>query len=389
VSDLHVPEIEDILRRAGYGDILISPYLTRLGGVSFLSILDLVYNIEKPTNRYEHSLGVTFLALQLGRQLRLAPEELECFVISNLLHDIGHAPFSHNSEPFLLQQLKVYHQGLGSTYLRYNRDFFPGGSSIGELLSNRQISVRKGVADLLSQKIISDQRDLATLFHCPINCDKIDGNNRTFRLLGRQPFPKEQLLDAFCRVKNGFAVKRGAFSFLTEFWEAEKAVYWERIYTLDVFAAEAMITKSLEMVFDDPEKISKFVLSTDEDAWDLMGRHPLGLELTFRLKKRRFLKPLSVSHPDVFKRFKPEFEASRFQKEERKILEQRVSEVIDSEPDLTISHFSRRKHFRFNPETIYQRTFFDDNPDTVPLDKIEKAFVASKISGDLFDIFHD
>lgn len=62
-------------------------------------------------NRFEHSLGVMYLAVQAFNSLRpilqdkgKTPEELERlslhFTVAALLHDIGHAPFSHLGEYF-------------------------------------------------------------------------------------------------------------------------------------------------------------------------------------------------------------------------------------------------------------------------------------------------
>src|ERR1035441_9604887 len=94
---------ENDLREQGYGIYLDSAFLQRLKHVSFLGVLDWVYRLSRPSNRYVHTICVSHLALQLARRVEL-PEEMErAFVIAHILHDIGHAPFSHNSEPFLLE----------------------------------------------------------------------------------------------------------------------------------------------------------------------------------------------------------------------------------------------------------------------------------------------
>ncbi|MDI9475528.1 MAG: HD domain-containing protein, partial [Bacillota bacterium] len=62
-------------------------------------------------NRFEHSLGVMHLAVQAFESLRpifqgkgKTPEEIQSldlhFQVAALLHDVGHAPFSHLGEYF-------------------------------------------------------------------------------------------------------------------------------------------------------------------------------------------------------------------------------------------------------------------------------------------------
>lgn len=52
-------------------------------------------------SRFEHSLGTMFLSSRLADSLNLDEYQKQIVRISALLHDIGHAPFSHVSEPLL------------------------------------------------------------------------------------------------------------------------------------------------------------------------------------------------------------------------------------------------------------------------------------------------
>lgn len=379
---------EDSLRSAGFGDILNSPFLQRLAGVSFLSTLDLVYQIPRPTNRYEHSLGVGLVALKLANRLSLDSHEKECLVIANLLHDIGHAPFSHNAEPFLLEQLRLYHKGLGSTYLRYNSNLFPGKFSASSLLDSRDLKVRKRVTSILSEKFNGGKDVIAELHRFPINCDKIDGNNRTLRLLGLKTTPEETLISAFSQKDQKNYIKWASVPCLIQFWNAERDLYWKHIYTMEVFAAEAMITKALEQIFVSAESLATFVISTDTAVRDLMRENELSLELFDRIEKREFLRPLSETYPDLYNAYKPRFIQCRFAKDERRQLEMELSNLMGTDPTFTISHFSRRKHFVDNFETLYQRSLFDEIDGLIPLERVGRAFVASKQSGDFFEIFY-
>ena len=103
-EDFDTKKFENELIKSGYEDIINSPFLQRLKGVSFLATMDHIYSVKQPFSRYDHSLGVAYLSLKLAKHLNLEKDQTEVLVITSLLHDIGHAPFSHAAETFLLEK---------------------------------------------------------------------------------------------------------------------------------------------------------------------------------------------------------------------------------------------------------------------------------------------
>lgn len=77
----------------------------RLSSISQLGLVAYVYPGATHT-RFEHSLGVYFNALQFVTQLEthsffrsaISEEDVCCFILAALLHDIGHWPFCHAIE---------------------------------------------------------------------------------------------------------------------------------------------------------------------------------------------------------------------------------------------------------------------------------------------------
>jgi hypothetical protein len=62
--------------------------------------------------RFEHSLGTMFLADVAARRFGLSEKDRTLVVAAGLLHDIGHGPFSHASEPLMEQFLHTTHDDI-------------------------------------------------------------------------------------------------------------------------------------------------------------------------------------------------------------------------------------------------------------------------------------
>lgn len=93
--------------------LLDSPALQRLRYVRQLGFSYLVYPGANHT-RFEHSLGTMFLADVACRRFQLPEEERTLVTAAALLHDIGHGPFSHASEPLMEAFLNRTHDDIGT-----------------------------------------------------------------------------------------------------------------------------------------------------------------------------------------------------------------------------------------------------------------------------------
>lgn len=97
-------EVEAALLR-----LVDAPLLQRLRQIRQLGFAYLVYPGANHT-RFEHSLGAMHLARRLCAHLDLDPETARTVTAAALLHDVGHGPYSHATEPFLLTRLGRGHQ---------------------------------------------------------------------------------------------------------------------------------------------------------------------------------------------------------------------------------------------------------------------------------------
>ena len=89
--------------------IIDTPEFQRLRRISQIGFANLVYPGANHT-RFEHSLGTMHIAKTLVEKMDADDDEKREIVASALLHDIGHAPFSHCSEVILSKYLKIAHE---------------------------------------------------------------------------------------------------------------------------------------------------------------------------------------------------------------------------------------------------------------------------------------
>ncbi len=85
--------------------LLETPQVQRLRRIRQLGFSNLVYPGANHT-RFEHSLGVYHLAKQMVKQVDESQDEL---LAAALLHDIGHAPFSHATEDIVKRYSRKSH----------------------------------------------------------------------------------------------------------------------------------------------------------------------------------------------------------------------------------------------------------------------------------------
>jgi HD superfamily phosphohydrolase len=92
--------------------LLETPPVQRLRRISQLGTVKLVYPSANHT-RFEHSLGVLHLADRALDHLGVAGSQAERVRAAALLHDIGHSPYSHNTEAVVERHTGRAHDDVG------------------------------------------------------------------------------------------------------------------------------------------------------------------------------------------------------------------------------------------------------------------------------------
>lgn len=88
--------------------LLDTPPVQRLRRINQLGTVRMVYPSANHT-RFEHSLGVFHLADKALENLSIEGQQAERVRAAALLHDIGHAPYSHNVESVIYRETGKYH----------------------------------------------------------------------------------------------------------------------------------------------------------------------------------------------------------------------------------------------------------------------------------------
>ena len=91
--------------------LLDTPPVQRLRHIRQLGTVQLVYPSANHT-RFEHSLGVYHLVRQALDHLKIEGRQARRLGAAAMVHDVGHAPFSHNLEPILEEETGTAHDAI-------------------------------------------------------------------------------------------------------------------------------------------------------------------------------------------------------------------------------------------------------------------------------------
>ncbi len=137
--------------------LLDSPALQRLRYIRQLGFSYLVYPGANHT-RFEHALGTMYLADVACRKFMFPEEDRILVVASALLHDIGHGPFSHASEPIMEEYLHRSHDDISAIL----------HEQAGEILRRHGIDPDEVCA------IVKGDHPLAGIIHGDLDVDRMD-----------------------------------------------------------------------------------------------------------------------------------------------------------------------------------------------------------------------
>ena len=131
--------------------IIDTPQFQRLRRIKQLGFANLVYPGANHT-RFEHSLGVMHIARILKERLELDNSVL----VAALLHDIGHAPFSHSSERLLEKYAAYKHETISRAIRGELKDVL---KDLGFRISEIEAIVEGRKKSIVNGEIDADRMD--------------------------------------------------------------------------------------------------------------------------------------------------------------------------------------------------------------------------------------
>jgi uncharacterized protein len=247
------------------GDLLGSRDLRRLARIRHFGAFELKdwhsgendFN-GSPVTRLEHTLGVTQITAEIA--FSMFPDERTATynVIYALLHDIGHGPFSHSSEPVFR------HFGINHHISFEERLFCLEASSIGTILKDHKI-------DVIDFHTFSVKKNPNNLFHYKINPDLIDGLSRSSqRLIGLDMTPQVDLASAFIYPESHR-------SYLDQIWMAKSLLYtrvmpstkwklYDLLFELSLYRLFDRLSRD-DFYLDDQEFLDKYMTYFSRSLW--------------------------------------------------------------------------------------------------------------------------
>lgn len=205
------------------------PFFQRLRRVKQLGVTSIVYPGAQHT-RFQHSLGAMHLMADAIETLRgkgheITETEAEAAKIAILLHDIGHAPFSHVMESILISDLS--HEAISLLLMNeLNNQFDNQLSTAIEIFTFKY--KKKFLSQLVSSQLDMDRLDYLKRdsFFSGVH-EGVIGSDRIIKMLG--VFNDELVVE-----------EKGIYS-IEKFLVARRLMYWQVYLHKTALVAERML----------------------------------------------------------------------------------------------------------------------------------------------------
>ncbi len=313
--------------------ILDTEPVQRLRRIRQLSGAEYVYPAATHT-RFEHVLGTMYLAGVVVENLpaKLDEDAKKTVKVAALLHDVGHAPFSHLFEPILQKYIGKTHEDM-STRIILN-------SELSNILQEEGLD--PSVVSRLCVGRFGDPKRayLDQIIRSSVDVDKMDFVLRDSYHTGAGYGGVDifRLIYTMDTLNGNLAVDVTALSTLESFilarLESFRTIYFHKTSR----AAQIMLLKALEYAKDDLGisklgSVDEYLALDDDIVWMTLRKNPKSRIIVDDLNRRRLLK---CAYEKTFF-VKDEFLSSLFTKDTVRV---KMEEEIAHKADVDIENVS-------------------------------------------------
>ncbi len=285
--------------------VIDSAVFQRLRRIRQLAMAHLVYPGALHT-RFDHSIGVMHVAGKIARHLNFKKEREQVVRLAALLHDLGHGPFSHVSEPLLahftgLPKTEELHEAVTVAILTHDAEI---RQVLGHYLDPVVRLIRgpgKGERSSVDRDIISG----------PLDADKLDYLLRDSYFAGVKygVYDIDRLINSFINLEGEqlgleYENRNAVEQFLVAKHFLNMQVYRHKVRLVadamtvkgaKVAAGEGLLELGQLYNFDDSPAFVRRYLNFDDEALMrllLESETVIGRDYFERLRSRRLFKVL-------------------------------------------------------------------------------------------------
>ncbi len=242
-----------------------TPEFQRLWGIRQTGFAHLVFPGANHT-RLEHSLGTYWVAEQMSVRLGLAPGSARRVALGALLHDLGHAPFSHTLDAPMVEVLGRTHEALSCARIEgTDPDWPPASVEVPGQLERHGVDPRS-IANLIDPaRSGREGRLMRSVLHGAIDADRIDYLQRDAYYTGvaHGAIDAVRLLDTMRSVHGQIYFAEKGRSAVEGFLVGRALMYSSVYFHKTVRSAEMMAQGAVERLPGYPEAARELFRATD------------------------------------------------------------------------------------------------------------------------------
>ena len=262
----------------------------RLRRIRQLAGAEYVYPAANHT-RFEHVLGAMYLAGVVADNLpvNLSSEEKQKIRLAALLHDVGHAPFSHLFEPMLIKFLHRSHEDMSSWII--------ADSDLTDVISAQGYDPKELSNLAVGRPGSSDKRFFGQIISSSFDVDKMDFVVRdSYHTGAGYGFVDVfRLIYTMDILEGNLAVDITALpaleSLILARFESFRAIYFHRACR----AVQMMLLRALELAKDDLQILGiqnpdQYLEWDDCSVWSKLVQNARSREILRDLSQRKLMK---------------------------------------------------------------------------------------------------